>query len=41
MIYHQLPKMTGWLTFDLFGMERGTHLGDAIAFFLYDVRMHK
>ncbi len=36
-IYHQLPKVTGWLTYDLFGLGRGTHLGEAIAFFLYDV----
>ncbi len=37
IIYHQLPKVTGWLTYDLFGLGRGTHLGEAIAFFLYDV----
>lgn len=37
IIYYQLPKVTGWLTYDLFGLSRGTHLAEAIAFFLYDV----
>jgi uncharacterized protein len=37
IVYYQLPKVTGWLTFDLFGLGRGTHLAEAIAFFLYDV----
>jgi uncharacterized membrane protein YraQ (UPF0718 family) len=37
IIYHQLPKVTGWLTYDLLGMERGPHIGEAISFFLYDV----
>lgn len=35
--YHQLSKVTGWFTYDFFGLERGTHLGEAMAFFLYDV----
>jgi uncharacterized protein len=35
--YHQLPSLSGWLTFDLLGLVRGTHLGEAVAFFLYDV----
>ncbi|HEX5148793.1 MAG TPA: permease [Candidatus Limnocylindrales bacterium] len=26
-----------WLAYDVLGLERGEHLGDAIAFFLYDV----
>ncbi len=26
-----------WVAFDLLGLERGSHLGDAVAFFLYDV----
>lgn len=26
-----------WLAYDVLGLERGAHLGDAIAFFLYDV----
>ena len=37
IIYDQLPKVTGWLTYVLFGLGKGTHLGEAIAFFLYDV----
>lgn len=37
IIYHQLPKAAGWVTYGLFNLERGTHLGEAIAFFLYDV----
>ena len=37
IIYHQLPTVTGWLTYHLFSLGRGTHLGEAIAFFLYDV----
>jgi uncharacterized membrane protein YraQ (UPF0718 family) len=37
IIYHQLPKATEWLTYDLIGLGRGTHLAEAVAFFLYDV----
>jgi uncharacterized protein len=37
IIYHQLPGVTGWLTYNLLNIGRGTHLGEAIAFFLYDV----
>jgi uncharacterized protein len=37
IIYHQLPRVTGWLTYNLLSIGRGTHLGEAIAFFLYDV----
>ncbi len=37
LVYRQLPKVTGWLTFDLLDLGRGTHLGEAVAFFLYDV----
>jgi len=31
-----LPVST-WLAYDVLGLQAGTHLGDAIAFFLYDV----
>jgi len=31
-----LPFST-WLAYDVLGLQAGTHLGDAIAFFLYDV----
>ncbi len=37
ILYHQLPKAAEWLTFDLFGLARKTHLGEAVVFFLYDV----
>jgi uncharacterized membrane protein YraQ (UPF0718 family) len=37
LIYQQLPMATGWLTYEVFGLGRGTHLGEAVAFFLYDV----
>jgi uncharacterized membrane protein YraQ (UPF0718 family) len=29
--------LSEWLTFDLLRVERGTHLGDAVAFFVFDV----
>ena len=29
--------LANWLAYDLLGLEAGTHLGDALAFFLYDV----
>jgi uncharacterized membrane protein YraQ (UPF0718 family) len=37
MTYQQLPRASGWLTYGLFGLGKGTHLGEAVAFFLYDV----
>jgi hypothetical protein len=36
-IYFQLNDLSQWLTFDLFKIVQGTHLGEAVAFFLYDV----
>lgn len=36
LIYSQLQPFAEWLTFTLFGLEPGSHLGDALAFFLYD-----
>jgi uncharacterized membrane protein YraQ (UPF0718 family) len=29
--------LAGWLAFDLFGLERGSHIGEAVAFFLEDL----
>ena len=29
--------LSQWLTFDVLGLEGGSHLGEAVAFFLYDV----
>jgi hypothetical protein len=37
VIYQKLPEATGWLTFDLFSLRRGSQIGEAVAFFLYDV----
>jgi uncharacterized membrane protein YraQ (UPF0718 family) len=36
-IYFQLEPFSSWLTFDLLRLTRGTHLGDAVSFFFYDV----
>ncbi len=36
-VFYPLEWLAGWLTFDLFGLERGSRLGEALAFFLYDV----
>lgn len=35
-VYLQLQAVSHWLTFELIGLEPGTHLGDAIQFFIYD-----
>ncbi len=35
--YTALPPVTQWLTFNVLGLARGSHLGDSVAFFLYDV----
>jgi hypothetical protein len=32
-----LDTLSAWLTFDLIGLDRGTRLGEAVWFFLYDV----
>jgi len=32
-----LDALSAWLTFDLIGLTPGTHLGEAVWFFLYDV----
>ncbi len=36
VIYRRLPGVSKWLTYDLISIDRGSHLGDAIEFFLYD-----
>lgn len=36
MIYRQLPALSKWLTYGLINLKQGSHLGDAIEFFLYD-----
>ena len=35
--YSLVLPLSQWLTFDLIGLQRGTHLGESVAFFLYDV----
>jgi uncharacterized membrane protein YraQ (UPF0718 family) len=35
-IYRQLEPFAAFLTYDVFGLGRGNHLGEAIQFFLYD-----
>jgi len=36
LIYRQLPALSHWLTYGLGGLAPHTHLGEAVAFFLYD-----
>ncbi len=36
MIYHVLPKVSSWLTYNLLPIENGSHLGSSVEFFLYD-----
>lgn len=36
-IYAHLERGSAWLTYGLLGLGRSTHLGHAVAFFLYDV----
>ena len=35
-IYHVLPKVSSWLTYNLLPIENGSHLGSSVEFFLYD-----
>jgi uncharacterized membrane protein YraQ (UPF0718 family) len=35
-VYWQLQGFSTWVTYDLLGLARGSHLGQAVAFFLYD-----
>lgn len=35
--YRSLPALAAWLTFHLFGLTPGSHLGESVAFFVYDV----
>lgn len=36
-IYHHLLNISSWLTFKFFGLKQGSHLGESIFFFLYEV----
>ena len=35
-IYHVLPKVSSWLTYNLLPIENGSHLGSSVEFFFYD-----
>ena len=35
-IYHVLPKISSWLTYNLLPIENGSHLGASVEFFFYD-----
>ena len=35
-LYWQLQGFSTWVTFDLLGLTRSSHLGEAVSFFLYD-----
>ncbi len=35
--YNLIQPLADWLTYGLLGLARGSHLGDSLAFFLYDV----
>jgi uncharacterized membrane protein YraQ (UPF0718 family) len=36
-VYNLIEPLANWITYSLFQMESGSHLGESIAFFLYDV----
>ncbi len=36
-VYNLIQPLANWISYGLFRLEQGSHLGDAIAFFLYDV----
>jgi uncharacterized membrane protein YraQ (UPF0718 family) len=35
-IYHVLPKVSSWLTYNFLPIKNGSHLGSSVEFFLYD-----
>jgi uncharacterized membrane protein YraQ (UPF0718 family) len=37
IIYNQLQPLANWLTYTVIGLAQGSHLGESVAFFLYDV----
>ena len=36
LVYRQLQPFANWLTYEVLGLAEGSHLGEAVAFFLYD-----
>ena len=37
LVYELIQPLANWLSYSLFQLQQGSHLGDAVAFFLYDV----
>lgn len=37
IVWQRLPGLANWLTYDVIGLAAGSHLGESVAFFLYDV----
>ncbi|PID86025.1 MAG: hypothetical protein CSA11_06970 [Chloroflexi bacterium] len=37
LVWRQLQNLADWLTYSFIGLQPGSHLGDSINFFLYDV----
>jgi uncharacterized protein len=37
VVYHYLAVASDWITFDLFGLSRSSHIGSAVQFFLFEV----
>ena len=37
LVYRQLSPLSDWMTFSLAGLSRGTHLGSAVQFFIFEV----
>lgn len=37
VVYNLIQPLAIWITYSLFGMQSGSHLGESVAFFLYDV----
>jgi uncharacterized protein len=37
LTYNLIQPLANWITYDLFTLAIGTHLGEAVAFFMYDV----
>ena len=35
--YQLIQPLANWLAYDLLGLPQGSHLGEALAFFIYDV----
>ncbi len=36
LVYHNLPAITDWLIYSVFGMTRDSHLAEALWFFIYE-----